>query len=208
MSEPWLMNDTIKFKDASPLVKAVLTLDDHFQNLVRLAEKIEENDLKTNSDIEQARKLMGHFAQVGEAISGGVAELSTRLNEARTAAEEAANKVSAKADIIHNRQDDEAKKTEVFRSLAEKVNTLNQSLMEARPAMTSGEDLTDADRAKTLEAFNMIEAQLQPLIEEAEVLRDQAQQSKMKSLEQQASSLASHLINVKQKIASVTGLKN
>ena len=194
------MNDTIKFKDASPLVKAVLTLDDHFQNLVRLAE--------TDSDIEQARKLMGHFAQVGEAISGGVAELSTRLNEARTAAEEAANKVSAKADIIHNRQDDEAKKTEVFRSLAEKVNTLNQSLMEARPAMTSGEDLTDADRAKTLEAFNMIEAQLQPLIEEAEVLRDQAQQSKMKSLEQQASSLASHLINVKQKIASVTGLKN
>lgn len=201
-----LMNENIKFKDASPLVKAVLTLDDHFQNLVRLAEKIEANDLKTDGDIEQARKLMGHFAQIGEGISSGVVELSTRLNEARAAAEEAANKVSAKADIIQNRQGEEAKLADVFRALAEKVGSLNQSLMQAKPP-TEGE-LTDDDRARTIEAFNDIDAQLMPLIEEAEALRDNAQRLKMKVLEQQASSLAAHLVNVKEKISSVVGLKN
>ena len=198
------MNDTIKFKDASPLVKAVLILDDHFQNLVRLSEKIEENDLKTDGDIEQARKLMAKFAEVGEGVSTGVAELSAALNEARNNAEAAANKVGAKAEEIQGRQGEEAKKAEMFRALAEKVNTLNQSLVLARPE-TAGQELTDAERAKTMEVFTAIQSQLNPLIEEAETLRDDAQRAKMKALEQQASSLAQHLINVKQKIASVTG---
>ncbi len=200
------MNDTIKFKDASPLVKAVLTLDDHFQNLVRLSEKIEENDLKTDGDIEQARKLMGHFAQVGEGIAAGVAELSTRLNEARNAAEAAANKVSAKADIIQGRQGEEAQKAEVFRALAEKVGTLNQSLMAVKPV--TGDVVTEEDRQKTMAAFNDIESRLQPLIDEANSLRDDAQKLKMKALEQQASSLAAHLVNVKEKIVSVTRTVN
>lgn len=200
------MNDTIKFKDASPLVKAVLVLDDHFSNLVRLSEKIEENDLKTDSDVEQARKLLMRFAEVGECISGGVQELSTRLNEARAKAEAAAEKVGSKANMIQDRQGEEAKKAEVFRALADKVSALNQSLMQVRPT-TAGE-LTDDDRAKTLEAFGTIEAQLQPLIDEAETLRDDAQRLKMKALEQQASSLAQHLINVKEKIVSVMGPKN
>lgn len=206
MPKPWPMNDTIKFKDASPLVKAVLILDDHFQNLVRLSEKIEENDLKTDSDIEQARKLMAKFAEVGEGVSGGVAELSAALNEARNNAEAAANKVGAKANIIQDRQGEEAKKAEVFRALAEKVNNLNQSLMAVKPV--EGDVVTEGDRQKTMAAFNEIAGQLQPLIDEATSLRDDAQKLKMKALEQQAGSLASHLINVKEKISSVTGPNN
>lgn len=201
------MNDTIKFKDASPLVKAVLTLDDHFSNLVRLAEKIEENDLKTDGDIEQARKLMAKFAEVGEGISAGVAELSTTLNDARAAAEAAANKVSKKAEMMVDRQGEEAAKAEVFRNLSEKVSALNQSLMEVRTT-TASENPSEADKAKMIEAFNMINAQLQPLIDEAETLRDDAQRLKMKTLEQQASSLAQHLVNVKEKISTVVGPSN
>jgi chromosome segregation ATPase len=201
------MNETIKFKDASPLVQAVLTLDDHFQNLVRLSEKIDENGLKTDGDIEQARKLMGKFAEVGEGISTGVATLSQALNEARAKAEVAANKVSEKANIIQGRQGEEAKLGDVFRALAEKVGALNQNLMKVKPASNDGE-ITDEERARTIEAFNDIDAQLKPLITEAETLRDDAQRLKMKGLEQQASSLAAHLINVKEKISSVVGPKN
>jgi hypothetical protein len=198
MPKPSPMNE----KSQSPLVKAVLALDESFTNLIRLADKIEENDLKTDNDIEQARKLMGRFAEFGEAISTGVAELSVRLNETRANAETAANKVALKADQIMGRQGEEAKKAEVFRALSEKVSALNQSLSNLR--QPEGTTLTDADRARTISAFAEVENQLQPLIDEAQTLRDDAQKLKMKALEQQASSLAQHLINVKQTISTVT----
>lgn len=198
------MND--KLKNPSPLVKAVLALDDHFANLIRLSEKIEENDLKTDGDIEQARKLMLRFAEASEGISAGVIELGQALQTTRSTAEAAAEKVGKKANIIQSRQGEEAKLAQMFQNLSDKVGSLNQSLVQIKP--TSNDPLSDVDRAKTMAAFGEVASQLQPLITEAESLRDDAQRLKLKGLEQQASSLAQHLINVKEKIASVTSHQN
>ena len=180
-----------QIKNPSPLVETVLKLDNYLSEIVRLGEKIESMDLKTDFDFEQAQKLMNHFTQCGQGVAEEVVQLSANLNEARAKAELAAQVVSARAELIQARQNDHQQKMADFRALGDKVRDLTLSLNDLK--RPEGEELTDDDRAHLSMRLTDFQVQLQPLIAEAMKLKTEAQTSRLKTLEQGADSLVQSL---------------
>ncbi len=88
----------------------------------------------------------------------------------------------------------------VFRTLTGKVTALNEDLKGLRKP--EGETLSDEERAQLTSRLGEINLQLQPLIDEALVLKNEARASKMKLLEQNADSLSQSLMAVSSKMAS------
>ncbi|KYG66445.1 hypothetical protein AZI86_05205 [Bdellovibrio bacteriovorus] len=180
-----------QIKNPSPLVETVLKLDNYLSEIVRLGEKIESMDLKTDFDYEQAQKLMNHFTQCGQGVAEEVVQLSATLNEARAKAEAAAQIVAARAEQIQARQNDHHQKMADFRALGDKVRDLTLSLNDLK--RPDGEELTDDDRAHLSMRLSEFQLQLQPLIAEALKLKNEAHTSRLKTLEQGADSLVQSL---------------
>jgi hypothetical protein len=194
------MSDANKLKNPSPLVKSVLALDTHFSDLQRLSAKINEIELKSDFDYEQIQRLINHFTECGQNVSGEVLNLSTQLNEARNQAEAAAQIVSARAEQLQVRKAQEQQKMESFRLLGEKVRELTFSLQGLKPSETATG--SDEDRAKLSMGLSEIEVKLHPLIEEAQQLKQEAKNSKMRVLEQSADALGQSLQAVSQKLST------
>ncbi|MEZ0391576.1 MAG: hypothetical protein ACAH59_05135 [Pseudobdellovibrionaceae bacterium] len=199
------MSESKTIKNPSPLVLTVLALDEHFTNLNRLADRIDEIDLKSNFDFEQSEKLILRFTESGQAISTEIARFVTILNETRGQAELAAQKVSAKADHLKLRKDEVQKKLARFEILSEKVSQLNQSLVHfRRPA---GESFSDQELAELKTSLTTVSNQLEALIEESRILKEIGHDSKIKILEQNAESMRQSLIAVSQKISGMMTLQ-
>ncbi|HVK61328.1 MAG TPA: hypothetical protein VM432_07250 [Bdellovibrionales bacterium] len=196
------MNDTKKIKDASPLVQSVLSVDGHVAQLEKLSERINEMKLNTEADYEQLRKLMGYFAEHGEAVSGEIIELSKLLVATRERAESAAGIVSAKAQVLQSRQSDEATKMSALRELAQKVAVIGQGIQDLKGS--SSGDISEEERTRIMQRMSEVDGQIEPLIEEAQKLQMEARESRLKSVEQQAESLSQNLINVRKKLATVS----
>lgn len=195
------MTDTIKLKDASPLVQSVIAFDRHIQELERIGAKLDELELKTDFDFQMARKLMGHFVDHGQGVSEEVIRFSDLLNESRERASAVSDKVSARAAEINGRDTELQKKMEKFGALAEKVRGINGSIASLR--QPEGQTLTDEDRKSLFASLHAFDSQLDPLIEEAQNMRSEAREAKMKVLEQSADSLAQTLLSVRQKVRSL-----
>ena len=195
------MSDTIRLKDASPLVQSVIALDAHFANLERLGGKLEEIKLKSDTDFEQARKLLAHFAECGEGITEQISNLSKFLSEAQVRASAIVQRVSEKSEVVNERNSEQNIKHEQFRSLTDKVRVLNDAISQLR--QPTERELTDADRRSTSTRLLEFDEQLDPLIEEAQSLLKFAQEAKMKTLEQNSDSLAQSLLAVRKKIRSL-----
>lgn len=189
---------TNKIKDPSPLVQAVLKLDSYLSEIVRLGNKIESMDLKSDFDYEQAQKLMNRFAECGTGVSEEVMNLSATLTAARTQAEAAAQVVAAKAEQLEARQNVHQEKMDNFRTLGEKVRDLTLSLNDLK--RPEGENLTEQDQAEVAARLSDFQMKLKPLIEEARTLRTDAQGSKLKTLEQGADSLVQSLSAIGRKL--------
>lgn len=194
------MNDIKKNKDLSPLVQSVLSLDGHFANLDRLSARIEEIELKSEFDFTQARNLMGHFATCAQSVSKEIVDLAHLLNEARVKAEATGKIVAAKAEQMQSRQNDEDSKMAAFRMLTNKVTLLNEDLKSLKK--NEGTEISEADREAIRNKMAELSLQLQPLIEEATALKNEARVAKMKVLEQNADSLSQSLTAVSQKLSS------
>lgn len=195
------MADSNKLKNPSPLVQAVLKLDNHFSELIRLGGKIETLDMKSDFDFDQAERLIKNFAKSGEGVSEEIILMVNALGDLRAQAETAAQLVAARADLLQARKNEQQQKMEHFRLLGEKVRELTSTLSTFK--IQEGETLSEEERAKLSTRLSEFEAQLRPLIEEAQSLRKEGQKSKMKILEQSADSLGQSLSAVSQKINAV-----
>jgi chromosome segregation ATPase len=182
---------TNNIKNPSPLVETVLKLDNYLAEIVRLGEKIEAMQLKSDFDYDQAQKLMARFTECGQGVAEEVVQLSANLNTARAKAEAAAQVVAEKAEQLQARQDQHHQKMADFRALGEKVRDLTMSLNDLK--RPEGQELTDDDRAQVSMRLSEFQLRLQPLIDEALKLKQEAQTSKLKTLEQGADSLVQSL---------------
>lgn len=195
------MSEKIQIKDPSPLVKAVLALDAHYSDLLRLGERIEGSELKSNFDYEQAQLQMEHFAKAGQGVSENVVVLAEILMDIRNRAESTAANVAKKAEVVGARKNLVQQKMQEYAQLGEQVRELNSSLQDfAKPA---GETLTDEEKETLRQQIARFDARVQPLIGKAEELRDYARETKIKELEQSADSLGQRLKSVSQKLLSV-----
>lgn len=193
-------NKTQSLKNPSPLVNAVLALDHQFTELIRLGEKIDAMDIKSDFDFEQSQRLLQLFSQHGEGVSKEVVELSTSLHELRAKAEAVAQKVWAKAEALSARKSDADKKMEELRALGEEVRVLATSLQDLKKE--EGDVVTEEDREKIAKRLADFDVQLRPLIEKAQALQQEGRTSKVKLLEQSADSLRQSLIAITKKIST------
>lgn len=188
-------------KEQSELVKSVLKLDAHFSDLERLGEKLNGMELKTEFDYEQAQRYLNLFAECGQGISDEIMNLSGRLNEARIRAEGVTKTVAEKAEQLNARKTEAQKKFDEFRALGEKVRAMSDAMAQLRKP--EGEKLSAEDRAQLAMRLAEFENQLSPLIEQAQNLRKDAHDSKMKTLEQNADSLTQTLRAIRQKLGGL-----
>lgn len=196
----WAMTNLKKASEQSKLVNTVLSLDTHFQSLERLSARIGEIELKSEFDLNQLRRLMLAFGESAHSVSTEFVELLTTISEAKNRAESAAQIVAAKAEQLQARQDEEASKAEAFRSLTEKVSLLNNEMkLLQRP---EGETLSEEDKANLTDALSKFELKLRPLIEESLILKKDARESGLKTLEQNADALGQSLSAASQKLSN------
>ena len=188
-------------KVSSPLVTAVLALDEHFAELERVGSKIVSMEIKSEFELEHVQKLLARFAECGQGVSDEVTVLSQLLTEARSRAEKIAQGVAERAAEVQARKSDEQKKFEEFNALGSKVRELSAGLASLR--RPEGEHLTVEERTKLSQSLSQFEAQLGPLIERAQRLRREAHESKMKSLEQNADSLTQTLQSIQGKLSGL-----
>lgn len=187
-------------KNSSPLVAAVLALDEQFLNLTQLAARIETQPLKTDSDVEQLEHLVSRFAEIGAGVSIHIGTLSTALNAAREQAEAAAQKVAEKANQLRIKKSEIDAKMQEFQVLGEKVSRLSASLADLK--LPEGQTFSPEERQSLSNRLGAVEEQLVPLIDEARQLQLVAQQAKIKTLEHGADSMHQSLLAVKRKIGA------
>ncbi|WP_413584294.1 hypothetical protein [Bdellovibrio sp. HCB274] len=187
-----------KIKEPSPLVESVLVLDSYLSEIVRLGDKIQTMDLKSDFDFEQAQKLLSRFTECGQGVSDGVLKLSQNLTEARAKAEKAAEVIAEKAAILEARHNLHQQKMQDFGLLGQKVAALTLSLNDLK--RPEGSTLTDEDRSILKTRLADFDTQLEPLIQEAKDLRTSAQESRIKSLEQSTESLVQKLTTVRKQL--------
>jgi hypothetical protein len=181
-----------KSRGDSSLVKSVLALDNYLSELERVGAKINSTDMTSDFDVEYIQKLMMRFAECGQGVSGEVANLSTQLHEARARAEAIAQGVAGQAELWNIRKNEQNEKLEEFRILGEKVRELNTAISNFG-VRRSGEPDERRSREADIQHPGFREAELAVVIEELQDLRKSARDSRMKTLEKNAESLAQSL---------------
>ena len=191
-----------KINPESALVRSVLALDTFLSELERIGRKINSADLSGDFDVEYVQKLMSRFAECGEAISEEVPKLSEHLQEAQTRAQAVARGVSQQAELFNARRNEYNRKLEQFRLLGDRGRELNAAIVRFRPV--NRERLTDEDRAKLRTDLAGFDVQLTGLIDELQSLKNSARDSRMKSLERNAESLAQTLQVARKKLRDLS----
>jgi hypothetical protein len=198
------MTNIKKLSEQSALIKTVVSLDANFASLERLSERIGESELKSDFDHSQMRRLMLAFAESANAVSNEIVQLAQLIAEAKVRSEAAAKIVAEKAELMQLKQSEEENKFEAFHKLTLKVNELNEE-MKALQAAT-GDSPTDEQKQQLAQSLALFEIQLRPLIEEAQAIKVDAQQAKLKTLEQNADALGQSLKAVSKKLSLHAGL--
>lgn len=190
-----------KITEQSELVKTVISLDTNFSSLERLSARIGEIELNTEFDYSQIRKLMLAFAESATAVSDEVIQLAQLIAEAKNRSEEASKVVAAKAELLQTRNNDEAVKVEAFRGLMLKVNQLNEEMKVLQSSANT--ELSEEDKNRITQELANFEMRLHPLIEEAQIIKKDAQASRLKGLEQSADALGQSLKAASHKLTVV-----
>ena len=190
-----------KTKRDSPLVKAVLALDNYLSELERVGTKISSTDMQSDFDIDFIQKLMARFAECGQGVSDEVTNLSTHLREAQARAESVAQAVSRQAELFAVRRNEQNEKLEQFRVLGDKVRDLSAAISQFR--RPRGGSLTQEDREKLRSSIPDFETQVAALIDELQNLRESARNSGMKSLQKNTESLVQTLQAVRKRLREV-----
>jgi len=182
--------------------ESALNLDSAFNELEQLSGQIERLDIDSDSGLERAKQLLGKFAEAGQRIGDGVQLLAKSLEESRARAEAAALIVSTRAGDIQKRQEENDQMLSRFGALGESVRKISEKIVQfKKPA---GEKLNEDERDALTKQLPELDSQLSGLIEEAQGLRVDAQQLKLKSIERNADSLGQTLLSAKRKLSSFT----
>lgn len=196
------MSSSLQSKVLSSFAEAALKLDSDFIELDQLSGQLERLDLNSDSGLERAKEILGKFGECGARIGDGVQKLAKELEEARIRAEKAAGTVAARAEQVQERQQAHDRLSERFHNLTEMVRKVSALIAELKKA--EGEKMSDEEKAIVTQRLPEFESQLTLLVDEAQKLKNEAQEANMKTLVRNADSLSQTLLSAKRKISSLT----
>ena len=185
-------------KNLSAFAQSAFDLDSDFTQLERLSTQLEELSVESDYGLEQGKKLLLNFNECAQRIGDRVQALAQNLGESRERAEAAAAKVSERAQVIHQRHNEQEKLLARFQSLGEMVRKATDA--SAKLKKPDGGKLTEEDKMVLEERLPEIDSQLQVLIQESHQLREEARATKMKTLEKNAESLGQSLNAVRNRL--------
>jgi hypothetical protein len=189
-----------KKKDQSPFIEVALALDDDFTQLIRLSGEIERLDIDSDSGLDRARILLNHFSECGLRIGEGVQKMARTLDDLRGQAEEAASRVTARAHIVQERQQNVERMLSRFNALSEMVKKVTEAVsLLSRPGK---QPLSDGERETLKTHIPEVQKNLRVLIDEALAIRNEAKAGHMSALERNAESLRQSLDAVRRKLES------
>jgi chromosome segregation ATPase len=189
-------------KVLSSFAEAALKLDSDFADLERLSGQLERLDLNSDSGLERAKEILSEFGECGSQIGDGVQKLAKELDEARIRAEKAAASVAVRAEQVQERQNAHDRLSEKFNHLTEMVRKVSAVIAELKKA--EGEKMSAEEKVMITQRLPEFESQLSVLVDEAQKLKNEAQDANMKTLVRNADSLAQTLLSAKRKISSLT----
>jgi len=184
------------------LSQAATKLEDDIASLQRLSEQIEQVDVKTDGGLNHARKLMARFSEFGNSVSEGVQNLAQALGDAQVRAEKAAAVVSARADLVKIRQEQEESLLDRFQSLVGRVREITSEM--ATLKRPDGVALSEAERPQVISKLSDFDSQLLMVIEQMRALRGDAKDCHMKNLERDIDALTQSVDAARRKLSAVT----
>lgn len=197
---------SIRMEQLSSFGRLAVKLDAEFSELARLGAQIQRLDIDTESGLEHAVKLLGKFAESGKAISEGIQQFSTVLQEARERSESAAQTVSARANDIRDRKMRQADLRGKLLQIEDVVKNVNEDLSQFKRDGKS--DPTDADKLQMRAELEKANAALRTLIVDAEATKESAREMKFKTLEREAQALLDTLRSSCRKVDKVLAESN
>lgn len=190
-------------KNATLLAQSALNLESDFAELQRLSEQIEGITVDTEGGMNHARKLLAKFGECGVRIGEGVQSLSKALDESRMKAEQAAELVAARAVMVQKRQEESDRMNGRFQALVERVHALTVSTAQLKKP--EGETLTDDEKSALTSRLTQLDTELEQVITDMRALQADAHQANLKTLEQNADSVAQSMGAARRKLSSVSG---
>lgn len=184
----------------SAFIESALNLDSAFNELEQLGGQIERLDVETDSGLERAKQLLAKFAECGQRIGEGVQHLAKSLDETRRRAEAAAQAVTTRANDIQKRQEENDQMMARFGSLGVSVKKITESIVHFKKP--TGEKMSAEEHEALSKQLPELDAQLSRLIEEAQGLKVDAHQLKLKSIERNADSLSQTLLSARRKLGT------
>lgn len=187
-------------KKLPPLAQLAFELEEDFSELQRLSEQIETMSIESEGGMNHARKLMGKFGECGTRIGEGVQSLAKLLDDSRGRAEKAAELVATRAVDMQKKQERSDKMFERFRSLVERVQELTSAVAELKKPV--GTEYSAAEKEYLQKRLGELDPQLGELIEQTRLLKVEAHEARLASLEKNADSLAQSLQSARGKLGT------
>ncbi len=187
-------------KTLSPFAQSALNLDADFNELERLSHQLECLDVESDFGLEQARKILLKFGECGTRAGEGVQTLAKTLNESRVRAEAAAQAVANRAAIVEAYHQKQQILLARFQMLGDTVKKVTEGIGTLKKANTGS--LQADEKAEIEQHLPELTSSLGILIEQARLLKDEAQAAKLKSLEKNAHALSQTLTSAQNKLGS------
>lgn len=196
---------SLSLEDLSPFGRLAVQLDGDFSEMIRLGAQIDRLDIDSDSGLEHALKLLTRFAQHGRNIAENIQDFSRTLQDARDRSEAAAKRVTERAQQIEERKIRQNQIQDKLKRVEEKVKTANAGLTGTQKP--SGREFSDDEKAQITSQLERLNNELVKFIAETQAIKEEAGQSKFKTIERDAQTIIDTLQSSRRKINSAISSK-
>jgi hypothetical protein len=189
MKEPFnsIGENTEAMKGKPPpnsFIQAALELDETFASVEQIAGSLERLELDSETALERAKVLLVRFSERSQSLGSVLTHFGREMEQRRSQVEAAVQAVNDKAPLVQERFRRTEEKMERFRALSLKVREVTDAVASLGPAQVA--------------------SRLRELAEEAEGLREEAREARLKTLEKNAHNLGKSLGSIAGKLATGT----
>lgn len=181
---------TLDMETLSPFGRLAVQLDHEFSELNRLSGQMERMDIESDTELERAIKILNQFAEHGQNVTNGIQEFNKALLDAREQAEKAAQIVGERVGLVQQRKDEREQMQLKLSHLGEKAKQMTADLS----------NFSREDKQQLIAQLQALDVQLADLMNEAQSIKAEANEARMKSIERDAQSLYGMLQSARQKI--------
>ena len=173
-------------------------LDYYFFEFDRRATEIEKMSIQTDRGLERALGLLDELDEWGKKIGEGLQSLTRSLEEVRHRAEQAAQKVTVRAEAVQARRSLSEGMAKRITQLGEMVREVTSGVEKIKPPKDT--EMTAEEKTILAQSFEQFRDSLGILLDEATKLKQDAHDSHMELFERNADTLRQSLQSARHRL--------